>query len=67
MPKKDKLDLANPNFLDILVDHRLLFVIILAGITVWLALYIPHLQTDPTLKSGVDTTSAAYQQYRKFV
>jgi uncharacterized protein len=67
MPEKDKLDLSNKNFLDAVVDHRRLLVGLVILITVFLSIFIPRMETDPTLKSGVDTTSPAYLQYEKFV
>ncbi|MGO9568625.1 MAG: efflux RND transporter permease subunit [Desulfomonilaceae bacterium] len=67
MPEKDKLDLSNRNFLDAVVDQRRLLVGFVIVITVYLSVFIPHMETDPTLKSGVDTTSAAYLQYEQFV
>ena len=67
MPQKDKLDLSNKNFLDILVDYRRVLVGLVILITVLLSLCIPRMHTDPTLKSGVDTTSSAYLQHQKFI
>ena len=67
MPAKDKLDLSSSNFLDALVDHRRLLVGLIILITVVLSVFIPRMETDPTLKSGVDSTSPAYCQYTKFI
>ena len=67
MPEKDKLDLSNKNFLDAVVDQRRLLVGIVIVITVFLAMYIPRMETDPTLKSGLDTTAPAYLQYEQFI
>jgi uncharacterized protein len=67
MPEKDKLDLSNKNFLDAVVDQRRLLVGIVIVITVFLAMYIPRMETDPTLKSGLDTTAPAYLQYQQFI
>ena len=64
---KDKLDLSNKNWLDILVDYRLFLTIMVVIISVALAVFVSGLTTDPTLKSGVDTTCAAYQQHQKFI
>ena len=67
MPSKDKLDLSYKNVLDILVDYRRVLVGLIILITVVLSIFIPRLDTDPTLKSGVDSTSPAYLQYEKFI
>lgn len=67
MPEKDKLDLSNKNFLDAVVDQRRLLVGIVIVITVLLSAFIPRMETDPTLKSGLDTTAPAYLQYEKFI
>ncbi len=67
MPTKDKLDLSNKNFLDALVDHHSLLVGLTILITVVLSAFIPRMDTDPTLKSGMDSTSPAYLQYEKFI
>jgi uncharacterized protein len=67
MPEKDKLDLSNKNFLDALVDQRRLLVGLVILITVLLSAFIPRMETDPTLKSGLDTTSPAYRQYQQFI
>ncbi|HMK35951.1 MAG TPA: efflux RND transporter permease subunit [Desulfomonilaceae bacterium] len=67
MPEKDKLDLSNKNNLDLIVDHRRLLVIIIVVLSVFFAFLVPRLQTDPTLRSGMDTTSDAYRTYQEFV
>jgi uncharacterized protein len=67
MPEKDKLDLSVQNFLDALVDQRRLLVGIVIFVTVFLSVFIPRMETDPTLKSGLDTTSQAYLQYQQFI
>jgi predicted RND superfamily exporter protein len=67
MPEKDKLDLSNKNFLDAVVDQRRLLVGIVTVITVLLSVFIPRMETDPTLKSGLDTTAPAYLQYQQFI
>ena len=67
MPEKDKLDLSTKNFLDSVVDQRRLLVGIVILITVLLSTFIPRMETDPTLKSGLDTTSPAYLQYQQFI
>ncbi len=66
MGKKDKLDLANINRLDLIVDHRRVLVAGIVIVTVILAAFVPGMQTDPSLRSGIDTTSEAYLQYEKF-
>jgi predicted RND superfamily exporter protein len=67
MAEKDKLDLSNKNNLDLLVDHRTSLVIVVAIMSVIFAFLVPRLQTDPTLRSGMDTTSDAYHKYQEFV
>jgi uncharacterized protein len=67
MPEKDKLDLSNKNILDAVVDQRRLLVGIVIVITVLLSVFIPRMETDPTLKSGLDTTAPAYLQYQQFI
>ncbi|MEW6348342.1 MAG: efflux RND transporter permease subunit [Thermodesulfobacteriota bacterium] len=66
MGNKDKLDLAHPNRLDLIVDYRTVLVIGIVAITVVCAVFVPRMQTDPSLRSGIDTTSEAYRQYEKF-
>jgi len=66
-PIKDKLDLSNKNWLDMLVDYRVLLTIVVAVISVALAVFVSGLTTDPTLKSGLDTTCASYLQHQKFI
>ncbi len=66
MGKTDKLDLAYPNRLDLIVDHRIVLVIGIIVITVVCAAFVPRMQTDPSLRSGIDTTSEAYRHYEKF-
>ena len=66
-PIKDKLDLSNKNWLDILVDYRVVLTIVVAVVSVALAVFLSGLATDPTLKSGVDTSSASYLQHQKFI
>lgn len=67
MGLKDKLDLSNKNALDIVVDYRGWLVAVVVLITVALAFQVPKLETDPDLKSGVDSTSEAYLQHQKFI
>jgi len=66
-PPRDKLDLSNPNFLDVVVDRRRYFLIAVALATGILAIFVPGMQADPTLESGVDKTSEAYLQQQRFV
>ncbi len=63
---RDKLDLANKNFLDIIVDRRRLLVTLIAVATVVLVWFVPQMQTDPTLESGVDKSTPAYLDHREF-
>lgn len=67
MKFKDKLDLNNSNFLDFIVDYRLPLVTLIMVATVVFAFLAPKLPTDPTLRSGLDTTSESYKEYQKFV
>ncbi|MFH0957578.1 MAG: efflux RND transporter permease subunit [Pseudomonadota bacterium] len=63
----DKLDLSHPSFLDLIIDYRRLLVSIIAILSIILAYYALQLETDPSLKTGVDTTSQAYEKYQDFV
>ncbi|MGC8659186.1 MAG: efflux RND transporter permease subunit [Desulfomonilaceae bacterium] len=63
----DKLDLSRPNRLDIIIDHRRLLVAVIAFISVILGYFALGLKTDPSLKTGIDTTSKAYHQYQRFL
>ncbi|MBI5568440.1 MAG: MMPL family transporter [Desulfomonile tiedjei] len=67
MQDRDKLDLSNKNRLDFVIDRRGPLVFAVVVITVILSLFIPKLQRDPTLESGVDKASEAYQQNQEFV
>ena len=67
MPQKDKLDLSQKNPLDLIVDYRRFLVVTIAAITLFLAWHVPQLQTDPTLRSGIDTESPEYAEYERFV
>jgi len=64
---KDKLDLSNKNWLDIIVDYRVFLTAVVTVVSISLAVFVSGLTTDPTLKSGVDTTCAAYVQHQKFM
>lgn len=63
----DNLDLSNPSPLDAIIDYRKILVAIIGIISIFLGYYAVHLETDPTLKTGVDTTSEAYKKYQDFV
>jgi uncharacterized protein len=54
-------------FEDIVVDHRRFLVTLVIIITAVLAFFIPKIQMDPGLKSGLDPTSPEYLEYQKFV
>jgi predicted RND superfamily exporter protein len=64
---RDKLDLSNKNWLDIIVDYRVFLTVAVVVTSLVLAVFVSGLTTDPTLKSGVDTTCAAYLQHQKFI
>lgn len=63
----DKLDLSRPNRLDIIIDHRRFLIAIIAVISVILGYFALQLKTDPSLKTGIDTTSRAYHHYQRFL
>lgn len=67
MSAKDKLDLSKHNALDIVVDQRKIIMIFVAVVSVILAYYALHLETDPSLKTGIDKSTEAYRQYEKFL
>ncbi len=67
MQQKDKLDLSHKNPLDLIVDYRRFLVIVITVVTLVLAWHVPRLETDPTLRSGIDTESPEYQEYQRFV
>jgi uncharacterized protein len=67
MHPKDKLDLSFKNPLDFIVDYRRFLVIVIAVVTIILAWHVPRLETDPTLRSGIDTESPEYEEYENFV
>jgi predicted RND superfamily exporter protein len=64
---QDKLDLSNPNRLDTIIDHRKLLVTVIAVISIVFAYFAVQLKTDPSLKTGIDRTSHAYHEYKKFI
>jgi len=59
MPKK--------HVADIFVDQGRILLILLALVTALFALFIPHVDRDPSLKSALVTPSESYKQYEKFV
>lgn len=67
MKAKDNLDLSVKNWLDLIVDYRKFLVITVAVITAILLILAPRLDTDPSLKSGIDTTSPMYREFEKYV
>ena len=60
-------DFSTTSIIDAIVDRRCVLVAAVIVVTVVLAFFIPHLVTDPTLKSGLDTNSQAYRDYERFV
>lgn len=67
MPKKDQLDLGQQNFLDFLVDRRKWLVGAVICISAVMVVLLPNVKTDPSLKSGVDSTGKAYREYQRFI
>jgi len=63
---RDNLDLSIKNWLDLIVDYRKSLVIAVTVITAILLSLAPRLDTDPSLKSGIDTTSPVYREYEKY-
>jgi uncharacterized protein len=63
----DKLDLSNPSFLDLIIDYRRFLIPVIAIVSIVLGYYAFQLETDPSLKTGVDTTSKDYEKYQEFV
>lgn len=53
--------------INVLIDYRRLTVFCVAAVSTLLCLYIPGMKTDPTLKSGIDTSSAVYRTYERFL
>jgi len=66
MPERDKLNLANKNWLDVVVDYRRVLVTVIVIVTAFFIYCVPQLRTDPTLKSGLDTTAKDYLEYEQF-
>lgn len=52
--------------LDFLVDYRWALVSIIAILTVVLSIFIPSVESDPSLKSVLVTTSPSFYEYQKF-
>jgi uncharacterized protein len=67
MPIKDNLDLSVKNRLDFLVDYRRPLVSAVIVCSVVLALFVPSMQRDPSLKSGIDHSSPVYKEFEKFI
>jgi predicted RND superfamily exporter protein len=67
MPVKDKLDLSRSRFLDRIVDNRRGLVAVILVVTAFMALQLPNLPTDYTIRSAIDTTSQAFKQYERFI
>ncbi len=67
MEPKDNLNLSTYNALDFFIDQRKAFLIIIGIISVLFAFYAFRLETDPSLKTGLDRTTEAYSQYEKFL
>ncbi len=67
MKQVDKLNPVNKNRLDLIVDGRNIFAVVILIVTIWLAFSIPGLKRDPTLRSGLDMTSEEFHKYEEFV
>lgn len=63
----DKLDLSNPNPLDLIIDYRRILISIIAVVSIVFGYFALQLKTDPSLKSGLDTSSKTYEHYKRFV
>ena len=53
--------------IDLLIDYRRILAGILLVGTAVLAFFAGGVTQDPSMRSGIDTTSRAYQQYQNFV
>jgi len=53
--------------IDILIDYRCVLAGILLAATAVLAFFAGGVTRDPSMRSGIDTTSRAYQQYQVFM
>ncbi len=67
MSAHDNLNLETPNFLDFIVDQRKPLMFLIGLVSVFLAFYAFRLETDPSLKTGLDRTTVAFSQYEKFL
>ncbi len=54
-------------FIDWFVESRSFLLVGVFVITVGLAFFIPGMKPDPTMKSGISTTSREYRQYQEFL
>ena len=66
MADQEILSQTVKNRLDFLVDFRWVLVSIVAILTLVLISFIPRVETDPTVKSVLVTTSPAFFEYQKF-
>jgi predicted RND superfamily exporter protein len=53
--------------IDILIDYRWVLAGILFAATAVLSFFVGGVTRDPSMRSGIDTTSRAYQQYQDFM
>lgn len=67
MSAHDNLNLDTPNFLDFIVDQRKPIMVLVGIVSIFLAFYAFRLETDPSLKTGLDRTTVAFSQYEKFL
>jgi uncharacterized protein len=63
----DKLDLSNRNHLDSIIDYRRFLISIIAVVSIVFGYFALQLKTDPSLKSGLDTSSITYKHYKRFI
>jgi hypothetical protein len=54
------------SLVDKLVSHRRIVFIGVLGVTILIGLFAPSLNVDPSLESGIDTTSHEYVTYQAF-
>ncbi len=54
-------------FIDSLLANRRLLVLLVILISLVALYYVPHIRVDVTLKSGIDTSTAAYKQHEQFL
>lgn len=67
MDTNEKVSRPKRKKADIVIDHRGLLVGAVAVITVILAMFVPRVQMDASLKSMLVTTSSAYFEYEKYL